>query len=86
VNVMRITICLLLIKIFQKKTAGFGRRDKKSARQMSEMLSNIRSEINQTDMKLSSIKQDLSQMKQSVRIKYLHIGSMTGIVDTPANI
>ena len=36
-------------------------------------------------MKLSSIKQDLSQMKQSVRINYLHKGSMTGIVDTPAN-
>ena len=44
------------------------------------------SEINQTDMKHSSIKQDLSQMKQSVRINYLHKGSMTGIVDTPANI
>ena len=37
-------------------------------------------------MKLSSIKQDLSQMKQSVRINYLHEGSMTGIVDTPAII
>jgi len=36
-------------------------------------------------MKLSSIKQDLSQMKQSVRMNYLHKGSMTGIVDTPAN-
>jgi len=39
---------------------------------MSEMLSNISLETNQTDMKLSSIKQDLSQMKQSVRINYLH--------------
>ena len=53
---------------------------------MSEKLSNICSEINLTDMKLSSIKQDLSQMKQSVRINYLHKGSMSGIVDTPANI
>jgi len=53
---------------------------------MSEMLSNIRSETNQTDTKLSSIKQVLSQMKQSVRINYLHKGSMNGIVDTPANI
>ena len=59
---------------------------KKSAKQMSEKLSNICSEINQTDIKLSSIKQDLSQMKQSVRINYMHRGSMTGIVDTPANI
>ena len=53
---------------------------------MSEMPSNTSSEINQTDMKLSSIKQDLSQMKQSVRINFLRKGSMTGIVDTPANI
>jgi len=53
---------------------------------MSEMLSNISSEINQTDMKLSSINQDLSQMKQSARINDLHKGSMTGIVDTSANI
>ena len=53
---------------------------------MSEKLSNACSEINQTDMKLSSIKQDLSQMKQSVRINYLHEGSMSGIVDTSANI
>jgi len=53
---------------------------------MSEKSSNICSEINQTDMKLSSIKQDLSQMKQSVIINYLHNGSITGIVDTPANI
>jgi len=52
---------------------------------MSEKLSNIFAEIIQTDMKLSSIKQDLSQMKQSVRINYLHKGLMTGIVDTPAN-
>jgi len=58
----------------------------KSAKQMSEMLSNISSEINQTDKKLSSIKEDLSQMKQSMRINYLHKGSMTGIVDKPANI
>jgi len=37
----------------------------KSTKQMSEkFLSNICSDINQTDMKLSSIKQDLSQMKQ----------------------
>jgi len=41
---------------------------------MPEMLSNISSEINQTDMKLSSIKQDLSQMKQSVKINFLHKG------------
>ena len=52
---------------------------KKSAKQISE--------INQTDMKLSSIKQDLSQMKQSVKMNYLHDeGSTTSIVDTPANI
>ena len=37
-------------------------------------------------MKLSSVKQDLIQMKQSVRINYLHKGSISGIVDTPANI
>ena len=43
---------------------------------MSEKLSNIRSEINQTDMKLSNIKQELSQMKQSVGINYLHKWSM----------
>jgi len=53
---------------------------------MSEMISNTSSEINQTDMKLSSIKQDLSQMKQSMRINNLRKGSMTGIVDTAANI
>jgi len=53
---------------------------------MSEMISNISSEINQTDMKLSSIKQDLSQMKQSMGINNLHKGSITAIVDTPANI
>jgi len=59
---------------------------KKSAKQMSETLSNICSEINQTDMKLTNIKQELSQMKQSVGINYLHKGSVSGIVDTPANI
>jgi len=53
---------------------------------MSEKLSNICSEVNKTDMKLSSIKQDLSQMKQSVRTNYLHKGSMSGIVNTPVNI
>ena len=40
----------------------------------------------QTDMKLSNIKQELSQLKQSVGINYLHKGSMSGIVDTPVNI
>ena len=53
---------------------------------MSEKLSIICSEINQTDMKLCNIKQELSQMKQSVGINYLHQGSMSGIVDTPVNI
>ena len=37
-------------------------------------------------MKFSNIKQELSQMKQSVGINYLHKGSMSGIVDTPVNI
>jgi len=58
----------------------------KNQQKMSEMISNIRSEINQTEMKLSSIKQDLSQMKQSMRINNLHKESITGVVDTPANI
>ena len=84
---MRITICLPLIKNLSEMNCGlWQKRQKKTAKQMSEKLSNICSEINQTDMKLSSIKQDLSQMKQSVRINYLHKGSMTGIVDTLANI
>jgi len=60
----------------------------KAANQLSEVLSTVRSEINQTVVKLSSIKQvqDLSQLKQSVRINDLHEVVMTGIVDTPANI
>ena len=62
------------------------KRQKNLQNRCQKKLSNICSEINQTDMKLSSIKQGLSQMKQSVRINYLHKGSMTGIVDTPANI
>jgi len=53
---------------------------------MTEMLSTISSEINKTAMKLFNIKQDLSQMKQSVRINDLHKGSRTGVVDTPAYI
>ena len=74
------------LKSFRNELRGVAEETKKSAKQMSEKLSNICSEINQTDMKLSSIKQDLSQMKQSVRINYLHKGSMSGIVDTPVNI
>ena len=58
---------------------------KKSAKQMSEKLSNLCSEINQIDIKLSNIKQELSQTKQSVGINSLHKGSMSGIVDTPVN-
>jgi len=49
---------------------------------MSEMLLNISSEIDQTDMKLSGIKNDLSEYKLLTYGK----GSMSGIVDTPANI
>jgi len=45
-----------------------------------------RSEINQSVMKLSSIKQDFVLSKQSVRISDLHKVAMTGIVDTLANI
>ena len=74
------------LKSFRNELGAVAEETKKSAKQMSEKLSNICSEINQTDMKLSSIKQELSQMKQSVRINYLHKRSMTGIVDTPANI
>jgi len=74
------------LKSFRNELRAVTEETKKSAKQMSEKLSNMCSEINQTDMKLSSIKQDLSQMKQSFRINYLHKGSMTGIVDTPANI
>jgi len=74
------------LKSFRNELRAVAEVTKKSAKQMSEKLSNICSEINQTDMKLSSIKQDLSQMKQSVRINYLHERSRAGIVDTPANI
>jgi len=74
------------LKSFRNELRAVAEETKKSAKQMSEKLSNICSEINQTDMKHSSIKQDLSQMKQSVIINYLHKGSMSGIVDTPANI
>ena len=74
------------LKSFRNELQAVAEETKKSAKQMSEMLLNICSEINQTDVKLSRIKQDLSQMKQSVRINYLHKGSMSGIVDTPANI
>jgi len=74
------------LKSFRNELRAVAEETKKSAKQMSEKLPNICSEINQTDMKLSSIKQDLSQMKQSVRIPCLHKGSMTGTVDTPANI
>jgi len=74
------------LKSFRNELQAVAEETKNSAKQMSEKLSNICSEINQTDMKRSSIKQDLSQMKQSVRINYLHKGSMSGIVDTPANI
>ena len=61
-------------------------KSKISAKQMSEKLSNICSEINQTNLKLSNIKQELNQMKQSVGINYLQKGWMSGIVDTPVNI
>jgi len=74
------------LKSFRDELQAVAEETKKSAKQMSEKLSNICSEINQTDVQLSSIKQDLSQMKQSMRINDLHEGSMTGIVDTPANI
>ena len=67
------------LKSFRNELRAVAKETKKSAKQMSEKLSNICSEINQTDMKLSSIKHDLSQMKQSVRINYLHEGSMPGI-------
>jgi len=49
-------------------------KSKISAKQMSEKLSNICSEINQTNLKLSNIKQELNQMKQSVGINYLQKG------------
>jgi len=74
------------LKSFRDELRAVAEKSKKSAKQMSEKLSNICSEINQTDIKLSNIKQELSQMKQSVGISYLHKGSMSGIVDTPANI
>jgi len=74
------------LKYFRNELLAVAEETKKSAKQMSEKLSNVCSETNQTDMKLSSIQQDISQMKQSVRINCLHKGSMTGIVDTPANI
>ena len=74
------------LKSFRNELRAVAEETKTSVKRMSEKLSNICTEINQTDMKLSSIKQELSQMKQSVRINYLHEGSMTGIVDTPANI
>ena len=67
------------LKSFRDELQAVAEETKKSAKQMSEKLPNICSEINQTDMKLSSIKHDLSQMKQSVRINYLHEGSMPGI-------
>ena len=73
------------LKSFRNELRAVAEETKKSAKQMSEKISNICSEINQTDMKLSSIKQDLSQMKQSVRINCLHKGH-SGIVDTPANM
>ena len=60
------------LKSFRNELRAVAEESKKSAKQLSEKLSNICSEINQTDMKLSSIKQDLSQMKQSVRINCLH--------------
>ena len=74
------------LKPFRNELRAVAEETKKSAKQMSETLSDICSEINQTDMKLSNIKQELSQMKQSVEINYLHKGSMSGIVDTPVNI
>jgi len=74
------------LKSFRNELRAVAEETKKSAKHMSEKLPNICSDINQTDMKLSSIKQDLSQMKQSVRINYLHKGSMSAIVGTSANI
>jgi len=74
------------LKSFRNELRAVAEESKKSAKQMSEKLSNICSEINQTDMKLSNIKQELNQMKQSVGINYLHKGSMSGIVDTPVNM
>ena len=74
------------LKSFRNELRVWQKRQKNLQNRCQKKLSNICSEINQTDMKLSSIKQGLSQMKQSVRINYLHKGSMTGIVDTPANI
>jgi len=74
------------LKSSRNELRAVAEETKKSAKQMSEMLSKICSEINQTDMKLSRIKQHLGQMKQSVRTNYLHKGSMSGIVDTPANM
>jgi len=49
------------------------------------MLSTVSSEINQTVLKLSNIKQVLSQLKQFVRINDMHNVAMADTVDTLAN-
>jgi len=46
------------LKSFRNELRAVAEETKKSAKQMSEKLSNICAEINQTDMKLSNIKQD----------------------------
>jgi len=61
---------------------------KETENQMSDMLTTANSEINQTAMNLSSIKQNLSQLKQVVRRNDLHnvaMGAMTDTADTLAN-
>jgi len=62
------------LKSFRNELRAVAEETNKSAKQTSEKLSIICSEINQTDVKLYNIKQELSQMKQSVGINYLHKG------------